>query len=71
MPTFEQNMPSGPLPQERQPSVQAVQVAFVPFANLSSRGLASTLDAGAPKLSVLETEKANQRQRPDDGRSLA
>jgi hypothetical protein len=54
-------MPSGPLPQERQPSVQAVQVAFGPFANLSSRGLASTLDAGAPKLSVLESLETRGR----------
>ena len=61
MPTFEQKMPSGPLPQERQPSVQAVQVALGPFANLSSRGLASTLDAGAPKSSVLESLETRGR----------
>jgi hypothetical protein len=37
MPTFEQKTPSAPLPQERHPSVHAVQAAFDPFANSSSR----------------------------------
>jgi hypothetical protein len=46
MPTFEQKTPSGPLPHERHPSVHAVQAAFGPFANSSSRISVSAL--GAP-----------------------
>ena len=45
MPTFEQNTPAGPLPHERQPSVQAVQLAFAPLANCSSRGSVPGLEA--------------------------
>jgi hypothetical protein len=46
MPGVEQNTPSGPLPQERQPSVHAVQEALGPLANSSSRGSALPFDAG-------------------------
>src|SRR3984957_4935370 len=48
MPIFEQNTPSGPLPHERQPSVHAVQLAFGPVANSSSRFSATGLDMSAP-----------------------
>jgi hypothetical protein len=44
MPIFEQNTPSGPLPQERQPSVHAVQLAFGPVANSSRRVPVSGVD---------------------------
>jgi hypothetical protein len=47
MPGVEQNTPLALLPQERQPSVQAVHEALGPFANSSSRGPALSFDTGA------------------------
>jgi hypothetical protein len=46
IPGVEQNTPSGPLPQERQPSVHAVHEALGPRANSSSRGSALSFDIG-------------------------
>ena len=53
MPIFEQNTPSGPLPQERQPSVHAVQLAFGPVANSSSRVSVPGLDMSGWDVSAL------------------